>query len=300
MAKGKFKQKKKRAPLWYYAVVTLLSAVFLYCAWHLADYWLNSKRQADAYADLAAMVEAARPTAPRTEAVPEGTAVPGETAAEEIGETIAVLPEDPVEDQVNEAGILVEYAPLYEMNPDMAGWIAIDGTKINYPVMHTPDRKDHYLQRSFDGNYSAWGCIYAWEDCDLEAPSDNVTLFGHHMKDGSMFAGLDGYMEQEFWEEHQFIRFDTLREHHTYAVFAVFTTTASKGKGFAYHEFVDAADEDAFDAFIAQCLSLSAYDTGIRPEYGDKILCLSTCEYSQQNGRLVVAAVRIDCGKCAS
>lgn len=294
MSQGKFTKKKKRLPLWYCAILTLFSAVFLYCTWYLADYWLNSRQQADAYADLAAMVEAARPTQPEREAVQEGTSVPGETTGEGTAETVTVLPEDPVEDQVNEAGILVEYARLYEMNPDLAGWITIEGTRINYPVMHAPDRKDHYLQRNFDGNYSAWGCIYAWEDCDLEEPSDNVTLFGHHMKDGSMFAGLDGYTEREFWEEHQFIRFDTLKEHHTYAVFAVFITTASKGEGFAYHEFVEAEDKEAFDAFVEQCISLSEYDTGIVPEYGEKILCLSTCEYSRQNGRLVVAAVRID------
>lgn len=290
MKRGKFKERKKRAPLWYYALLTLFSTVFLYCAWYLADYWLNSKQQADAYKDLAAMVEAARPTAPQTTTVPEDALVPEETAGEGISDTLPRLPED----QVNEDGVLVEYAPLYEMNPDMAGWITIDGTRINYPVMHTPDRKDYYLQRNFEGTHSAWGCIYAWEDCDPEAPSDNITLFGHNMKDGSMFAGLDNYAEQKFWEEHPYIHFDTLKEHHTYAIFAVFTTTASKGKGFAYHEFVDAEDEEAFDAFIDQCISMSLYDTGIAPEYGDKILCLSTCEYSQQNGRLVVAAVRID------
>lgn len=290
MTQGKFTKKKKHAPLWYYALLTLFSAVFICCAWYLADYWMNSKRQADAYADLAAMVEAAKPTASQTETVPEETAVPGETAGEGISDTTPRLPED----QVNEDGILVEYATLYEINPDMAGWIAIDGTRINYPVMHAPDRKDHYLQRDFRGEHSAWGCIYAWEACDLETPSDNVTLFGHHMKDGSMFAGLDAYTEKEFWEEHPYIRFDTLKGHHTYAIFAVFTTNASKGKGFAYHEFVEAEDEEAFDAFVDQCISMSLYDTGIAPEYGDKILCLSTCEYSQQNGRLVVAAVRID------
>lgn len=286
MTRGKYTKRKKRLPLWYYAVMTALSAVFICSAWYLADYHLSAKHQAEAYADLAAMVEAARPTGPKE----KNSAVPGETAGEGQPDAYA----QPPEDQVNEDGILVEYALLHEMNPDMAGWIAIDGTKINYPVMHTPGRKDHYLQRDFEGNHSAWGCIYAREACDLETPSDNVTLYGHHMKDGSMFAGLNAYTEREFWEEHPYIRFDTLKEHHTYVIFAVFTTTASKDQGFAYHEFVDAEDTEAFDAFIEQCLSLSLYDTDIKPEYGDKILCLSTCEYSRQNGRLVVAAVRID------
>ena len=276
MTKGKYA--KKRTPLWYRGAVVLLSGVFLCCAWHLADYWLSAKRQADAYEELAAMVEAARPTADAPDA-----SGPGETAGEG-------LPED----QVNGDGILVEYAALYGMNPDMAGWIAIDGTGINYPVMHTPGRKDHYLQRNFEGEQSAWGCIYAREECDLETPSDNVTLYGHHMKDGSMFAGLDDYTKREFWEEHPYIRFDTLSEHHVYEVFAVFITTASRDQGFDYHAFIDAYDETEFDTFIAECLSLSLYDTEIVPEYGDKILCLSTCEYTQENGRLVVAAVRID------
>ena len=108
-----------------------------------------------------------------------------------------------------------------------------------------------------------------------------------------MFAGLDAYASREYWENHRYICFDTLTEHHIYAIFAVFTTTASQGRGFAYHDFIQAADREEFDAFIARCISLSFYGTDIVPEYGDKIICLSTCEYSQTNGRLVIAARRI-------
>jgi len=284
---GKYVKRKKKAPLWYYVLLILLLGVFVACAWYLADYYIGSKQQADAYEDLAALVEAARPTSPKTAEIPDdpdSTVPAGETEGERI----------PVEDQVNEAGILMEYVPIYELNPDVAGWLRVDGTRINYPVMHTPGRTDYYLQRDFQGEYSAWGCIYAREECDLEAPSDNITLYGHNMKDGSMFAGLNAYTQREFWEQHRYIRFDTLTEHHVYEIFAVFTTTASEGEGFAYHEFVDAYDEIDFDTFIAKCLSLSLYGTDIVPEYGDKIICLSTCEYTQTNGRLVVAAVRID------
>lgn len=287
MKHGKYVKRKKKAPLWYYVRLILLVGIFIACAWYLADYYIGSKQQADAYEDLAALVEAARPTAPKnaeTPDAPDVTVPAGETAEERI----------PVEDQLNEAGILLEYAPIYELNPDVAGWLRVDGTRINYPVMHTPGRTDYYLQRDFQGEYSAWGCIYAREECDLEAPSDNITLYGHNMKDGSMFAGLNAYTQREFWEQHRYIRFDTLTEHHVYEIFAVFTTTASEGEGFEYHEFVDAYDEIDFDTFIAKCLSLSLYGTDIVPEYGDKIICLSTCEYTQTNGRLVVAAVRID------
>jgi len=276
---GKFAKRKKRAPLWYYALLTGLTVVMLASAWYLGTYYINSKQAAVDYEDLTALVEAARNTAP--------------TVPRQENDTQEDIPPAKLEDIRDEGGILLEYAPAYAINPDLAGWLSIPGTEIDYPVMHTPDRKDHYLYRNFAGESSDWGCLYAREECDLNGPSDNVTIYGHHMKDGSMFAGLDAYLSREFWEQHRYIRFDTLTEHNTYAIFAVFTTTASLGEGFAYHDFIDAEDETAFDAFVAACLSLSRYDTDIVPQYGDKMICLSTCEYTQTNGRLVVAAVRI-------
>ena len=113
------------------------------------------------------------------------------------------------------------------------------------------------------------------------------------MKDGTMFAPLHGYQDKEFWEDNQYIFLDTLTERHIYQVFCVFTTTASVGKGFEYHLFVDAADQAEFDDFVTQCMLRRMYDTGITAEYGDKLITLSTCEYSQTNGRLVIVAKRI-------
>ena len=276
MRRGKFQKKATKTPIWYSVLLILLIGLFAYGAGYLADYRIRSREQVDDYEELASLVEANRPVM---------TTEP--TAA-------ATIPETEVEMLHTEKEILPEYAPLYQSNPDMVGWICIEDTKINYPVMQTPDRLDYYLQRNFQGKPSAWGSIYAREECDIEAPSDNITLYGHNAKDGSMFGGLNDYTSRAFWEQHRYIRFDTLKEHHTYEVFAVFRTTASQGEGFAYHDFIDGADEEEFDEFISQCLSLALYDTDRIPQYGDKIICLSTCEYSRTNGRLVVAAVRID------
>ena len=189
--------------------------------------------------------------------------------------------------------VLREYETVYLMNTDMVGWMRIDDTKVNYPVMQTPDWTDYYLHRNFEKEYSAHGCLYVREVCDVEHPSDNLTIYGHKMKDGSMFAPLFDYKEKSFWETHKTIHFDTVTEHHTYEIFSVFVTTASVGQGFPYHEFVDAADAAQFDDYVANCKQLALYDTGITPQYGDKLITLSTCEYSQVNGRLVVVAKRV-------
>ena len=159
--------------------------------------------------------------------------------------------------------------------------------------MQTPDDPNFYLKKNFSGDYSSHGCIYAREECDLLEPSDNVTIYGHNMMDGSMFAGLHKYTNKAKWEENSLIIFNNLYEYHVYKIFAVFKTTASMDEGFRYHQFVNADSEEDFDQFIAECKELSFYETGITPVYGDKVICLSTCEYTLANGRLVVAAVRI-------
>ena len=159
--------------------------------------------------------------------------------------------------------------------------------------MQTPNEANYYLNRSFDKTESARGSIYAREVCDINKPSDNITLYGHNMADGGMFACLHNYINKNAWDNNSLIFFDTLYEYHTYKIFAVFKTSANIGEGFSYHQFVDAANEEEFNEFVSTCKELAFYDTGITPVYGDKLICLSTCEYTLDNGRLVVAAVRI-------
>jgi len=259
----------------YIAAIVVLLLVFGISAFQVGSYILESKQQEAQFEDLAASVQAAQEAAKAT-------------SPKETTDTT-----EPVETTEGEPVMLPGYAELYEENPDVVGWLKIEGTELNYPVMQTPHSVDYYLKRDFYGNHSEHGCIYAREECDVFRPSDNVTLYGHNMKDGSMFAPLNAYVDKETWEYNSIIFFDTLYENHVYQIFSVFTTTASLGEGFSYHQMEDAADEEEFDEFIRTCKELQLYETGIVPEYGDKIICLSTCEYSQENGRLVVAAMRI-------
>ena len=164
---------------------------------------------------------------------------------------------------------------------------------MDYPVMQTPADPNFYLYRNFDEANGQRGSVYAWSEADINEPSDNITLFGHNMADGSMFACLNAYTSKKAWDNNSLIFFDTLYEYHTYKIFAVFKTSANIGQGFSYHKFYDAANEEEFNEFVSTCKQLAFYDTGITPVYGDKLICLSTCEYTLDNGRLVVCAVRI-------
>ena len=193
--------------------------------------------------------------------------------------------------------VLPEFGQLYQINNDIVGWISIESTPISYPVMQTPTQPDYYLYRDFYGNTDTpeaqHGCIYAREVCDIFKPSDNITLYGHMMKDNSMFGYLDRYKYSSYWNNHKYIQFDTLTEHHTYEIFAAFKTSGTLGVGFAYHLFSDAQNEEEFNSFVSKCKELALYDTGITPAYGEKLITLSTCDYSVNNGRLVVVARRI-------
>lgn len=270
----------------YYCLIVLFATIFLVSAFMLGDYYIKSNIAKSEYDEIAQLMESGKnqpqstvPFIPPEQAVPE---VPSSTKPSAPNETTAIQT------------ILPEYAALYLQNMDMVGWIEIEGTKLNYPVLQTPDEKDFYLTHDFNKEKSGHGAIYAQEDCNVWTPSDNVILYGHNMKDGSMFATLLKYRKQSYWEEHRYIHFNTLLERHTYEIVATFKTTATIGQGFDYQMFANADTEEEFDDYIATAKSLAFYDTGVTAEYGDKLITLSTCDASLTNGRLVVVAKRVN------
>ena len=198
----------------------VFAVLFLFSGIMLGRQLSDQKQSAEAFDNIADMVV--------DETEPDATEQP-----EEPGETVAPPALTAYE----------KYAAVYEQNPDFVGWISIDGTNINYPVMQTPSNPDFYLKHAFDKSYSDYGVPYVQENCDLEQ-SDNVVI----------------------------------------------KTVAYSQEGFKYYHFVNAEDEAAFDEFIAECKALALYDTGVTAEYGDKLITLSTCEYSRTNGRMVIVA----------
>lgn len=272
----------------YNILIAVFAIIFLISALMVGNYFMESSKAQSDYDEITQLMESGKnqvhstvPFIPPVQVIPE---IP-----ENSDSTAPTVPFE----TTTTPTILPEYAALYLQNDDMVGWIEIEGTKLNYPVLQTPDEKDYYLKRDFNKEDSNHGAIYVQENCDIWTPSDNVVIYGHNMKDGSMFATLLKYKKESYWQEHRFIYFNTLLERHTYEIIAVFKTTATIGKGFDYHLFVEAEDEEEFNEYIKKIKKLDYYDTGITAEYGDKLITLSTCEYTLTNGRLVVVAKRI-------
>ncbi len=179
-------------------------------------------------------------------------------------------------------------------NPDMIGWIKINGTGIDYPVMQTKGDPDFYLNHDFYKNESVYGCPYVQANCDVNTPSDNVIIYAHHMNDGSMFAGLENFRSKDYWSSHKTISFNTLNKNASYDILAVFAIPVDESdkNTFKFYEFVNAYDPEHFSTFVSKCKALSFYETGVSAKQGDKLLTLATCEYTNKNGRLVVVAKR--------
>ena len=183
-----------------------------------------------------------------------------------------------------------KYGALYEQNIDFVGWIQIDGTNINYPVMQTPDNPDYYLKHSFEKTWSDYGVPYLDEACVI-GQSNNLVIYGHHMSNGSMFCDLELYSDPAFCMDHPVIRFDTLTSFGEYEVIAVFRYNTNQ-ETFRYDREVN-MDEGRFSWFIEQVHARELFSTGKDASFGDQLLTLSTCEYTYKNGRLVVVARKV-------
>lgn len=279
--KERIKKRKKRL---FFFLLIFFSAIFIFCSVYLAQYFIRQSRDESQYDDLSNLVASiqGKPTLPPA---PTNDPMNSEPTFLDSTQPPSAEPAEPV--------ILPEYLPIYEMNNHTVGWIKIENTNINYPVLQDKSTSDFYLTHNFNKEESYIGAIYVREACDVFLPSDNVVIYGHRITGGQMFSQLQHYTDKAFWQTNQYITFDTLYKHHTYQIFAVFKTSANPGKGYPYHRFNNALGKEDFDAFVSNVKGLSFYDTGITPQYGDKLITLSTCEYTQENGRLVVVAVQV-------
>lgn len=189
--------------------------------------------------------------------------------------------------------ILGQYAKLAKYNPDLAGWIVIPGTSINYPVMSTPSAPEFYLRRNFNKEYSFSGTPFLDGTCTTD--SNSIILYGHNMKNGTMFSELMLYQDEAYCAKHPIIYFDSLWWEGAYEVIGAFAARVYRQdeRGvFRYYQYGGELEEDRFNEYLQQVRHAALYDTGVGAVFGDQLLTLITCSYHTENGRFVVVAKR--------
>ena len=310
---------KKRKILWWIAL-----AVFVGCAVWLVLYAVSANRDAqslqsyqDDLARLSATPTAESPTAtytaeavatqsdqgdlvltgvtPRAEATAAPTAAAEPTAspmavqstAQPTAYAAAAAPAATAEQDP----VLAYYQELAAQNPDMAGWIRIEDTVVDYPVMHTPENEEKYLHKDFDGNYSNAGLPFMDDQCDPDNPTLSRILFGHNMRSGQMFAVLHQYMDKDFFKAHAAIQMDTLNSRTTYQAVALLPLllTEMQKPSMACYQPVDTSVQENVDAFNAYLEEYARILDG-KIERNDQVLVLSTCAYASGYNRLVLIA----------
>lgn len=191
--------------------------------------------------------------------------------------------------------ILEEYKNLYNMNKRLIGWLKIDDTIIDYPVMQTVDN-EYYLDHNINQEKDRNGALFLDATCDVVKGNTNYIIYGHNMLNGQMFGDLDKYKKEDYYKEHKKIYFDTIYEKGEYEVMFVFNSQvlSEEDVSFKYYQFIDALSEYEFASYMQEMAQWSLYDTGVTAVYGDELLTLSTCDKSvTENGRFVVVAKRI-------
>ncbi len=179
-----------------------------------------------------------------------------------------------------------DLAPLFAQNGDCIGWICVPDTAIDYPVMHTPKNPQKYLRRNFYGEYSVSGVPFLDGRCGMD--SDNLIIYGHNMRNNTMFGSLPKYMENVYRQAHPVIEFETEAGYAEYTVFAV----AAVKKYDDWYGFIDTADREEYEKQLEAIRNKALYCSDTIPEYGCQLLTLSTCYNSENDGRLLVIAVK--------
>lgn len=265
------------------AISFLLVAVILVVLRFVED-----GRSRNTISDLQASAENRREEA-SPEPVPTLTPAPTPENTAEPAETPEPTPE-PTENP---------YRDSFLANSDMAAWLQIPDTVIDYPVMWTPRDENYYLKRGFDGKSNQNGCLILDTDSSLEPLTTNLIIHGHNMKSGAMFGSLSNYESEEYYQEHKNIVLYTENLQRNYEVIAVFRSQVFKKSDnvFKFYKFFQADTQEEFDDFYKNILAMSIYDTGVTAQLGDHFLTLSTCSYHVDRGRFVVVAKEVESGE---
>ncbi len=236
------------------------------------------------------------------------TAAPDDSEAEDVSELAEPIPElqptasptpEPEPEPTEVPRVENPYRESFLKNADMAAWIRLEDSKIDYPVMWTPRDENYYLNRGFDGKDNKNGCLILDTDSCLDPLTTNQIIHGHNMRSGAMFGDLEMYEDPAYCESHKYFQLYTKECLRNYEVIAVFRSQVFRktDEVFKFYKFFRADTAEEFDDFYNNIMAMSLYDTGVRAEFGDHFLTLSTCAYHVEMGRFVVVAKEIEPGE---
>lgn len=261
---------KKTSGSWLRLLLSMLClSITLGCVIYLGNYFLKAKKSQDNIQGL----------------------------KDQISLGIDVSAGEPEFVDVNGRMVQKKFAELYRENPDFIGWITISDTKVDYPVMQNMEENEYYIHRNFQQEWDDSGLPFLDFRCSFTEPTDNMLIYGHNMKAGTMFSGIISYNSQEFYDAHKTFTFDTIDGDGEYEVIAAFYSQIypeSDTDSFKYYQFFDAASEEEFNAYVEQVKALTPYEINATAQYGDSLITLSTCAYHTEEGRFAVVARKVE------
>lgn len=281
----RFRHKKTKFSFREKLLLLIFLIIFVACAAWLITYRVNA---AESEAKMAALRTSAFSSqqVPSSSALLSSSSAPKSTAAS--SSKVSAAPSSAA------VRALPQFQKLQAQNSDIKAWIQIDGTAVNYPVMQTPKVPEFYLHRNLAKQQESRGLPFLDVKSSLKK-SKNYFVYGHNMRDGTAFAGLLGYLNKSFFQNHPVIHFDTQYGAGDYRVIAVFRSRiyTTDDKAFKYYQYADIETKSAFNTYIKNVKKRTDYDTGLTASYGDQLLTLSTCYKYVENGRLVIVAKKV-------
>lgn len=249
-------------------LTVLFAAVFLISAWQLSSGLREYRVSRNAYEALDEYVSFEAPSPP-TEKAPPAETMPTEITAE------------PTEPPDVSAWPVVDFEQLTQLNPEVVGWVYIEGTGIHYPLVKGTDNR-FYLNHLFDGTYNSSGSIFLDYRCDAAFSDPHSVIYGHHMRNGTMFAELMGYKKQSFYDEHPDVLLVTPDAYYRIRLFS----------GYVADNSADAWDltlsGEQWENWLEKIQKKSCFLPASLPEPDDRIVTLSTCSHEFSDAKFVV------------
>lgn len=208
----------------------------------------------------------------------------------EVNENQKVI-EEPIETER-----MLKVKELKEENQDIVGWLEIEDTNINYPVLQGKDN-EYYMTHNYKKQKSKNGSIFLDKDYDWNIKGNNLLMYGHNLNNGTMFQELLKYEKESFYKEHPVIRFTTEKEDSNYEIISVIKTRVyykNEENVFRYYFFINPKSEKEYSEFITNAKKESLYEINKTANYGDELITLSTCSYHVKDGRFAVIGKKIE------